>query len=42
MALCDHLQASLTAAETTRHHLLEALLAEAMSPADDREREAAE
>ena len=42
MALCDRLEASLTAAATTRRRLLDALLAEALAPADDREREAAE
>jgi type I site-specific restriction endonuclease len=37
--LCDRLEASLTA---TRRRLLDALLAEAVAPADDRELEAAE
>ena len=35
MALCDRLEASLAAADETRHRLLDALLAEALSPADD-------
>jgi type I restriction enzyme, S subunit len=42
MALCDRLEASLTATAATRRRLLEALLAEAPAPADDRELEAAE
>jgi type I restriction enzyme S subunit len=42
MALCDRLEASLTAAADTRRRLLDALLAEALAPADDRELEAAE
>ena len=42
MALCDRLEASLTATAATRRRLLEALLAEALAPADDRELEAAE
>jgi len=42
MALCDRLEASLTAAATTRRRLLDALLAEALAPANDRELEAAE
>jgi type I restriction enzyme, S subunit len=42
MALCDRLEASLTAASTTRRRLLDALLAEALAPAQDRELEAAE
>ena len=41
MALCDRLEASLTAA-ATRRRLLDALLAEALAPAGDRELEAAE
>jgi type I restriction enzyme S subunit len=40
MALCDRLEASLTATAATRRRLLDALLAEA--PAEDRELEAAE
>jgi type I restriction enzyme S subunit len=42
MALCDRLEASLTAADDTRRGLLEALLAEALAPDDARELEAAE
>jgi len=42
MALCDRLEASLAATATTRRRLLDALLVEALSPADDRELEAAE
>lgn len=42
MALCDRLEASLTAADETRRRLLDALFAEALAPADAREREAAE
>jgi type I restriction enzyme S subunit len=42
MALCDRLEASLTATADTRRRLLDALLAEALVPADDRELEAAE
>ncbi|MBN8957376.1 MAG: restriction endonuclease subunit S [Rhizobiales bacterium] len=42
MALCDRLEASLTAAGDTRRRLLDALLAEALAPADARELEAAE
>jgi type I restriction enzyme S subunit len=42
MGLCDRLEASLTAADATRRRLLDALLAEALAPADDRELEAAE
>jgi type I restriction enzyme S subunit len=42
IALCDRLEASLTAADSTRRHLLEALLAEALSPALTIDREAAE
>jgi type I restriction enzyme S subunit len=33
MALCDRLEASLDAARSTRRHLLDALLAEALDPA---------
>jgi type I restriction enzyme S subunit len=33
MALCDELEASLAAADTTRRRLLEALLHEALAPA---------
>jgi type I restriction enzyme S subunit len=42
MALCDGLEASLTATAATRRLLLNALLAEALAPAEDREMEAAE
>ncbi|MFG1271673.1 restriction endonuclease subunit S [Xanthobacter flavus] len=42
MALCDRLEASLTATAATRHRLLDALLAEALAPVDKREMEAAE
>ncbi|MFC3205610.1 restriction endonuclease subunit S [Aquamicrobium soli] len=42
MAMCDRLEASLTATAANRHRLLDALLAEALAPADDRELEAAE
>jgi type I restriction enzyme S subunit len=34
MALCDQLEASLTATAATRRRLLDALLAEALVPAD--------
>jgi type I restriction enzyme S subunit len=42
MALCDRLEARLTATADTRRRLLEALLTEALAPADARELEAAE
>lgn len=42
MALCDRLEANLTAAAATRRRLLDALLTEALAPANDRELEAAE
>lgn len=42
MALCDRLEASLTAAAAIRRRLLDALLAEALAPVEDRELEAAE
>ena len=42
MALCDRLEASLTTADDTRRRLLEAVLVEALVPAEDRELEAAE
>jgi type I restriction enzyme, S subunit len=42
MALCDRQEASLTATAATRRRLLDALLAEALAPAEDRELEAAE
>lgn len=41
MALCDRLEASLDAAATTRRRMLDALLAEALAPAE-RELAAAE
>ena len=37
MALCDRLEVALTAADTTRQRLLEALLHEALGPAEGRE-----
>jgi type I restriction enzyme S subunit len=42
MALCDRLEASLTAAADTRRCLLDALLAEALKPNEEQELEAAE
>jgi type I restriction enzyme S subunit len=42
MALCDRLEASLTATAATRRRLLDALLTEALAPTDDRALEAAE
>ena len=42
MALLDRLEASVAAAATTRRHLLEALLHEALAPVEAREMEAAE
>jgi type I restriction enzyme, S subunit len=42
MALCDRLEARLTTTAATRRRLLDAQLAEALAPADDRELEAAE
>jgi restriction endonuclease S subunit len=42
MALCDRLEASLTATAATRRRLLDALLAEALTPTTTREMEAAE
>ena len=42
MALCDQLEASLTATAETRRRLLDALLAEALAPTDARELLAAE
>jgi type I restriction enzyme S subunit len=42
MALCNRLEASLSSADDTRRRLLEALLAEALAPAENREMEAAE
>jgi type I restriction enzyme, S subunit len=41
-ALCDRLEASLTATTATRRRLLDALLAEALAPVDVAEMEAAE
>lgn len=37
MALCDRLEASLPATAVTHRRMLEALLAEALAPADERE-----
>ena len=42
MGLCDRLEASLTAAAATRRRLLDALLAEALVPIENRGMEAAE
>ena len=42
MAMCDQLEASLATADETRRRLLEALLAEALAPAAERELAAAE
>ena len=42
MDLCDRLEASLAATAATRRRLLDALLAEALTPAEDRKLEAAE
>ena len=42
MALCDRLEVILTATAATRRCLLEALLAEALAPGEERELEAAE
>jgi hypothetical protein len=42
MVLCERLEANLTASAATRRRLLDALLAEALAPAEDRELEAAE
>jgi type I restriction enzyme S subunit len=42
MALCDRLEVSLTTAADTRRRLLDALLAEALAPDEERELEAAE
>lgn len=42
MGLCDRLEASLAATASTRRRLLDALLAEALAPAEDREMETAE
>jgi type I restriction enzyme S subunit len=40
MRVCDRLEASLTGAADTRRRLLDALLAEALTPDDARELEA--
>lgn len=42
MALCDRLEASLTATAATRRRLLQALLAEALAPEEDQKLKAAE
>jgi type I restriction enzyme, S subunit len=42
MAFCNRLEANLTAAATARRRLLDALLAEALAPDQERELEAAE
>lgn len=42
MALCDRLEASLNVTATTRRRLLDALLAEALTPVGARQMEAAE
>ena len=42
MTLCDRLEASLTNTAATRRRLLQALLAEGLAPAGEREPEAAE
>ena len=42
MALCDRLEESLAATAAIRRRLLDALLAEALAPVDDRDLEAAE
>lgn len=42
MARCDRLEARLATAEDTRRWLLEALLAEPLAPAEERELRAAE
>lgn len=41
MTLCDRLEACLASTVATRRRLLDALLAEALAPAEDRELEAA-
>jgi type I restriction enzyme, S subunit len=41
MMLCDRLEATLATADNTRSRLLEALLAEALAPVEERELEAA-
>ncbi len=42
MMLCDRLEGSLTTTADTRRRLLDALLAEALAPTEERELEAAE
>jgi type I restriction enzyme, S subunit len=42
MALCDRLEVTLTTTDDTRRRLLEALLAEALAPEEERKLEAAE
>jgi type I restriction enzyme S subunit len=42
MVICDRLEASLAVTAATRRRLLDALLAETLVPAEDRELEAAE
>jgi type I restriction enzyme, S subunit len=42
IALCDRLEASIATADETRRRLLDALLAEALAPDEERELEAAE
>jgi type I restriction enzyme, S subunit len=42
MAICDRLEASLTATTATRRRLLDTLLAEALAPATESELVAAE
>ena len=42
MALCERPEASLAAAASTRHHLPDAFIAEALDPATTAEMEAAE
>jgi type I restriction enzyme, S subunit len=42
MALCDRLEVSLTSADDTHCRLLDAFLAEALAPDEERELQAAE
>jgi len=42
ISLCDQLEVSLASADDTRRRLLDALLAEALAPDEERELEAAE
>jgi type I restriction enzyme S subunit len=42
VAVYDRLEASVAAADATRHRLLESLIAEASAPREEREMEAAE